>query len=77
MARRGYKRRKVVVDRKMQIGLSVTVIVVLSCYLLLFCLIAVYSPFATLLTGRRRKSGSSTRRTRSPTSSSTSCCRSG
>jgi hypothetical protein len=51
MARRGYKRRKVVVDRKMQIGLSVTVIVVLSCYLLLFCLIAVYSPFATLLTG--------------------------
>jgi methyl-accepting chemotaxis protein len=51
MGQSRHRRRTVIVDRKMQVGLSATVIVVLSCYLLLFCLVAVYSPFATLLTG--------------------------
>jgi methyl-accepting chemotaxis protein len=47
----GFKRRRIIVDKKLQFGLSATIVVALTCYLLLFCLISVYSPFATLIGG--------------------------
>lgn len=44
-----YRRKKILVDKRFQLGISLRIILCLACYLLLFCLMAVFSPLLVVL----------------------------
>ena len=51
MTKASYRRRLTLVDRKFQLGMSLKIVLCLACYLVLFSLMAVFSPFLVLLVG--------------------------
>lgn len=46
-----YRRTRILVDKRFQLGISLKIVVCLACYLVLFCLMAFLSPLLALLTG--------------------------
>lgn len=46
-----YRRTRILVDKRFQLGISLKIVVCLACYLVLFCLMAFLSPLLSLLTG--------------------------
>jgi methyl-accepting chemotaxis protein len=51
MADERNRRRQIVVDKKFQYGVSFKISVGLACYLLIFCMMAMVSPFVVMLSG--------------------------
>jgi hypothetical protein len=49
MAKEGFRRRKVIVDRRFQLGVSARVVLFLAGYFLLFYLMAVFAPFLLMV----------------------------
>jgi methyl-accepting chemotaxis protein len=49
MGNRGYRRRRVLVDKSLQVGLALRVVMWLATYLVLFCLMSVTAPLLTAL----------------------------
>ena len=49
--KRGFRRRRVLVDKKLQVGLSLHIIGYVYFYLVLFALIANFTAITTVLTG--------------------------
>jgi hypothetical protein len=56
MSAHGFRRRKILVDKHFQLGISFRVVFCLACYLLLFYLMAVFAPFLVMvLSGGREE----------------------
>ncbi|MHC4470802.1 MAG: hypothetical protein ACYS99_07540 [Planctomycetota bacterium] len=49
MGNRGYRRRKILVDKSLQVGIALRVVLWLVTYLLLFCLMSITAPLLTAL----------------------------